>query len=588
MNLQKLRQKLNLQKNKIGLVCGNINIKEYDNSKNNISAGINPNGWNIEISLKKGFDPKNDSRARLYMKKKKIEDGLEKLISDVTTHEFAHWELPLNSNLGCPYSTYEHDKILEAVKEELPEDKKQHSSYVVNAFEDMIINPRCREYNKDFSGQVLFWNDQGLSCKGKYTPFYEAFIKLNMHLFGDRWDKALLKKYYTNDKKVDNAVKKVIQELNLPENIKDSSILFDKKKWPEMSKIFARNLSPLLDVNPEERLSAYDQGDTGNGENDKEEQKSGDNKKEQAGNGIEKKLKTKDGKEEVSYGRYSSNEQKSKNFTSFEQLDSLYKLLARDIPVRVEAMTKSNGLNISPLNYRPFDEDTDDFSKIKLSKLYVTEKGLTFGHVNQPLTINAKSKVQRRSFPSFKMVMIDNSGSMEQGINSSNIGNTNFIPWGDNSKYHHALLGFYGIENYLQKQGIAQYIEHGLSLFSNSTRFKQSNFSGIDEVRKLALAPEFGNTKINLNVLETALSGKQSFVLSLSDGEISDWDSQKNRFMDLAKQNYYAHIQIGNSSQFSNDLESSGIPVFYVNSGNDLSKLMVDITKKTYGAFVTN
>lgn len=578
MNIQKLRQKLNLQKNKIGLVCGNINIKEYDNSENNISAGINPIGWNIEISLKKGFDPKNDNRARLYMKKKKIEDGLEKLISDVTTHEFAHWELPLNSNLGCPYSTYEHDKILEAVKEELPEDKKQHSSYVVNAFEDMIINPRCKEYNKDFSGQVLFWNDQGLSCKGKYTPFYEAFIKLNMHLFGDKWDRALLKKYYTNDKKINNAVKKVIQELHLQENIKDSSVLFDKKRWPEMAKIFTRNLLPLLDVNPEERLSAYDQNNSENGEN---------NKQEQSGNGIEKKLKTKDGKEEVSYGRYSSNEEQSTNFTSFEQLDSLYKKLARDIPVRVEAMTKSNGLNISPLNYRPFNEETDNISKMKLSKLYITENGLTFGYGNQPLTITAKSKIQIRSFPSFKMVMIDNSGSMNQGINSSGNGNTNFIPWGDNSKYHYALLGFYGIENYLQKQGIAQYIEHGLSLFSNSTRFKQSNFSGIDEVRKLALAPEFGNTQINLNVLETALSGKQSFVLSLSDGEISNWDSQKSRFIDLAKQNYYAHVQIGGSSQFSSDLEASGIPVFYVNSGNDLSKLMVDITKKTYGAFVT-
>ena len=267
-------------------------------------------------------------------------------------------------------------------------------------------------------------------------------------------------------------------------------------------------------------------------------------------------------------------------------MDVLYRRLAKPLAVRVEAMARQQGLNIAPLTYRPFDGEKDSPNQLKLSKLFITDKGLMFAHPNKPLVIASKSKVQRRSFPDFKMVVLDNSGSMREGIDGSGIGRTKSIPWGDNSKYHFALLGFYGIENFLQQQGIAQYIQHGVSMFSSSTRFKEAGSMGIDEVRKLALAPEFGNTNIDAKTLETALRGRESFVLSLSDGEVGNWASEKNTFMDLARKNHYAHVQIGSQSQFSRDLESEGIPVFYVSNGNDLSKLMVDVTKKTYDHFV--
>ena len=393
-----------------------------------------------------------------------------------------------------------------------------------------------------------------------------------MYLFGDRFDKALLRRHCSNDKRVSEAVQQVISDLNLPEDIKDTSSLFEKQKWSEMAGEFAKDLAHLLEQSPTERLSAFSRADGGEGE-----------KEEQAGNGVEQKVGTKDGKEEIAYGRYSSGEKLSTNLTNYEQLDALYRRLAKPLAVRVEAMSRETGLNITPLTHRPFDPEHDDPSKIKLSKLYVTDKGLTFAHPNQPLTITARSKFQRRSFPDFKMVVLDNSGSMGEAIDGSgNVGNTNTIPWGDNSKYHFALLGFYGIENFLQNQGIAQYIQHGLSVFSDRTRFKQSGFSGIDEVRKLALAPEFGNTYIDAKTLEQALAGRESFVLSLSDGEVGNWESEKATFFDLAKKNHYAHIQLGSQSQFSRDLESLGIPVFPVNSGDDLSRLMVNITKKTY------
>jgi len=59
-NLQELRQKLHEQKNRLGLVGGRIDIIEYDESENDVSAHISPQGWNIEIAVKKGFNPIKD------------------------------------------------------------------------------------------------------------------------------------------------------------------------------------------------------------------------------------------------------------------------------------------------------------------------------------------------------------------------------------------------------------------------------------------------------------------------------------------------------------------------------------------------
>lgn len=582
MILQSLKQKLNEQKNRIGLVGGSIKINEYDESEHAVSAGISPKGWNITINIRKGFDPIQNKRQKAYARKKKIEEGLETLILHVGgLHEPAHWELPYGSEKGCPFDVYNHDKILGAVKKSLPKDKQVHVKYVANAFEDLMINPRCKEFNEDFSGQVLFWDCEGFEARERaqknYTPFYEAFVKLNMHLFGDNVDRALLKRHYSNDKKIDDAVQKTIKELNLTQNIQDTSPLFIRNNWSSMAKTFTKNLAHLLEQAPTERLSAFSQegGTEGQGQEG-----------QQPGNPIEQKLRTREGKEEVSYGRYSSGEKQSPNFTSFEQLDSLYRKLAKAIPINVEAMTRNQGLQIAPLTYRSFDEEKDDPRKIKVSKLYVTDQGLRFGYPDQPITVTERSKIQRRSFPDFKMVMIDNSGSMKEPIpGASDIGNDSFIPWGDKSKYHFALLGHYGIENFLQRQQIAQYIGHGLSLFSSKTRYKESRFQGLDEVRRFVLNPDWGSTNIDAKVLKESLRGRESFVLSLSDGEIDNWESERDEIRKFAEQNYFAHIQIGGETKFTRDLKSWEIPVFYVGSEDDLSHLMVDITKKTYQRF---
>ena len=586
--IKQLEHKLNQEKNKYGLVGAKpAKVQEFDDADYNISAHINPHDWGIEVNLKTGYNPIQDSKQKAYARAKKIQDGLETIVLQVGSgHEVAHWELPYGSGKGCPFDIYNHDKIVEAIKKGLPENKKQHVSYVANMFEDTIINPRVKEYFGDFSGQILFWDGEGIRCekeKGKkgFTPLYEAFVKINMHLFGDKWDKMFLKRHYTNDTKVEKAVNEVVKNLNLEEGIRDTTPLFNKSRWPKMAENFAKAISKLLDEIPQERLSAYDSGQSQNSDG----QEGNQEKQKKSGNGVEEKVKTKEGKEEIAYGRYKAGEHQSPNIESFEQLDALYQRLARDISVKVEAVTRDSSMEISPLNYRPFDPETDNLMKIKTSKFFFGEEGFSFAYPNQPLTIDYRQKIQRRSFPHFKMVLVDNSGSMREGINGD-AGSTNFIPFGDKSKYHFALLGYYGIENFLQKQGIAPYIEHGVSLFSSGTRYKTGNYNDLLNIRRLLLCPDWGSTNLNAGVLRQALEGRESFLLSISDGEIQNWDSEKAEIKKLAEQNYYAHIQLGGETDMTQDLKSWGMPVFYVNSGDDLAKLMVDITRQTYHPFV--
>ncbi len=592
--INQLRQRLYQQKNKVGLVGGTVTVNEYDEQDNNLTAQINPDGWKIEVNVKKGWNPITDSRQKAYARKKNIQDGLETVVMHLGgLHEPAHWELPHGSERGCPFDKYHHDKILEAVEDALPDKQKGLASYVANIFEDTIINPRCREFNGDYSGQVLFWDWEGIKLaeQGKkgFTPVYEAFVKLNMHLWGDNVDRALVKRHYQDTKKVKTAVDDIVKDLNLPENIKDTSVLFNKTRWPEMAHKFTKHLVPLLDEKPTERPSAYSQEGEGS-------EPPGQGKKERSspGNGIEQKMETREGKEQVSVGRYASADKHSPNFTSFEQLDALYNSLSRAIPVKVEAMTREQGLRIGDISQRPYDEEVDSPAHIKPSKLMMGNEKLTFGVPRHPLTITTRSKVQRRGFPDFKLIKIDNSGSMKYNVdnqhdgagNPINVGSTSFIPWGDNSKYHYALLGLYGVENFLRQQGIAQYIKHGLAMFSSTTRYAEADYDGLDTVRKMALSPDWGNTNIDASSLKKALQGRESFVLSLSDGDIANWSTERDRVRDLLGNNYFAHIQMGGKTQFTRDLESWGKPVFYVRSGEDLAKLMVEATMNTYRGFI--
>ncbi|MBI5881343.1 hypothetical protein HZB90_04390 [archaeon] len=158
--------------------------------------------------------------------------------------------------------------------------------------------------------------------------------------------------------------------------------------------------------------------------------------------------------------------------------------------------------------------------------------------------------------------------------------------WGVNSKYHHALIGKYGIDAYLDMQGIGGEVDSVLiNTSSRSIASRKQRHGSRTEENRLALSPQFGNTYMDCDTLEAALTGEQSFVLSLSDGEFQNWETQKERFKEIISQHAYAHIQLGRPNQFTQDLQSWNVPVYFVDEEHPLEKLMVDATQKTYQRF---
>lgn len=72
INYQEIERKLIGQKNRMGLVGGSLKLKVYDEAEHNVTAHITPEGWDIEVSVRKGFAPINDRRQKAYARKKKI------------------------------------------------------------------------------------------------------------------------------------------------------------------------------------------------------------------------------------------------------------------------------------------------------------------------------------------------------------------------------------------------------------------------------------------------------------------------------------------------------------------------------------
>ena len=88
-----------------------------------------------------------------------------------------------------------------------------------------------------------------------------------------------------------------------------------------------------------------------------------------------------------------------------------------------------------------------------------------------------------------------------------------------------------------------------------------------------------------MSTLRKAVQGDDTFLLSLSDGDLHNWGQIKNDYKALVTGCAAAHIQIGGKNRFSRDLESWGIPVYYVQGGDDLTHLMVKVASDKYKGY---
>ena len=566
---QDLTTRLEHKKNQIGLVGTRLNFSRPEQGKG-ISEHITQDWTEIVIRIRRDLALAPDEETKRYLQKHTVADLIETVATDMLYHGCGHRELPTYSKMGCPLEVKYHDRILDGIAQALKEKGKSGlESYVANAFEDVLDNVNARRHTSHI-GQILFWNNEGLESETeKYPAFYEAFVKINLGLMGAVADATLLKRFWSNDAKVQTAVtqfndylKRTLGVSLLVKLYEDDDLvgkLFDKSIWREMGYQFALATADLLEAQPSLRLCFGLPAD---------------------GNPFDKEMKIPVVQEDIAEGRYKAGVGPSQHTDPLLQLDALYRKISRAIPVQTSEYTQASGIPLVLYGRRDLRED-ETITLRRVKGIGFNQEGeLTLKMARHDIQYPAHYKVHPKKFPKLKVALIDTSGSMAQAADGSgDVGDTSFIPWGDKSKYHFALKGIYGIDNFLERQGIADYVESELITIGEATKATGKGKLRNEQERRILLRTPSGGTTLNPDLLR---SDEKAFVVSISDGEVQNWGSVKEKYRKAIEHADYCHIHIGAANTFTQDLEKWGVPVKYVKGNDDLSRLLLDVTSTYY------
>lgn len=547
------------------------------------------------------------------------EEKLSGITRDIIKHEINH--RGYSGFSGCPRNAEYHDKLIITPIAKVLKEKGftiDDIYYLANTLEDSILQADLSKENA-LDGIVGFLDDVG--HHQPFSGFYEAHAKLNMYLWGNKHQKSSLVKYYS--KKNNDKVKETMQnflsrtgisklkqkilingkEIEIKDRAKIRDFLNDEANWPEIAKIYAEEFSELMEPGyAMPILNHSGKGTTGfkgfgckqegneAGEQAKSNQKpkkgkSGkpgqpkiekENTEPNEGNEFDREINSYDYKKGIVKEAYSENKNIPEWMSHFEALDLVYQMLAKKLQIKVETFTRQSSFPIYHYGKRPFDPDTDNFRHTKFGlddngKVILEKRRY---HEDMPL----EYKVKPKGFPEIRFCLMDTSGSMQESANGNSTGKASIIPWGDNSKYHFALLAWYGLLEYLKQNHLLKQTNISLGNFGDSTVVKD----GLYEAKKLAFNPQFGNTYIDMGKIKGLFRNRNMLVFTISDGEIMNWGGMRDEFIRLARQHHYFHLQIGPANEFTKDLKDSGMHVEYIRKASDLATKVIDLTDKLY------
>lgn len=510
----------------------------------------------INLEIDSAYDPSN----------------LPEIVRSLFRHEINHKgyaELP-----GCPNNFPAHISILEEVSNVLANAgypnvpvSKTHTlyTYMANMFTDFVDNSQLGRRRNHFGMWLLYEEDLS---KSKVSPLFDAFIRLQEYSYGNKHSKSLLRPYHTDDEKVITAVREFIQDSNLSRNLPEKDkklldeVLFDPSAWAELARIFTEKMLPLIE---KEKLSSKEyinvtflplESKLFPSELDNPE--------------IQMDLAFK------AYAKGSSTFEPPKFLDPQLSLLRLYQRLAKNLEIKALSATSSVSMPVCRYGIRPFDIERDQLSDVFLDfdgrlrlKVRPHAVEMPFDYYDSIV-----------SFPDIQFALLDTSSSTQKNLDAKsnpkiiNPWSPQNLQWTDDSIYHYELLAWFGLLEYLRKQGILKTNSVKLLNFSSS----QTYASNLHEAQELALSPKFGGTTLTNIASIFGSPHPKKLMFTLTDGEVSKWSDIKDDFIQRAKGQYYFHFQIGDSTPMSSDLEEANIPVFY-DDGRNLGKMIIDLTR---------
>ena len=495
-------------------------------------------------------------------------------------------------------------------------------AYMTNMLEDALGNSMLGNKSDHF-GEWISYKDSGLHAdKQLFTPLFSAFLLLQQELFGGKRSALLMKNHHPTEpesrKKIDDVVSNFLSRTKISdfqreiisrrkklirkEFDKKAAMRFyvDKNNWSGIATIFAEEFSKLIDKdqlkNPEYIECTFIPLDS-------------DEKKDP--------LDDPDVLMQYVYKRYLENKEEKESFTpppyidQYNALDQIYRRLGKNLEIRAKATTKAES---NPVVY--YGKTLWDV-KSRLRPFVSFYNGrLAFMQRPYHEDVPDRFSIHNCNAPNVTFIIRDDSGSMQWSVKGQSEDKGTImnpwakkeLQWGDNSRYHFALETEWGLYDYLERKGVLRYRTMKSVSFSDNTRTAKS----FDDVKKQALSPTFQGTHLDMVKLD-AMFKKDELVISISDGDIDNWDNwliepKKDRngkviekgvkikeyYISRALENQYLHFQIGNfkkdkdenvldKPKFCKDLEEAGHPIHvYYDDGSNLGKLVLDLTKPMF------
>lgn len=564
-----------------------------------INANINYINKKISCEIPYDWNPLQYENIAEFARRLRIRKPRTKICEDIGFHEVGHNKLKHDKyGLGCPEDMQGKEIAVDAVAKAMLEQNRfsqDGALYMENCISDIINNLNCSQYTH-LNGLSMFFAEQGELNQGKYSPLYEAFVKLNMHMSGRKKQKQMLKKYYTDDKTVDEAVENCLRDIGLKENREHNvRLLFNKPGWPETFYMFAKNLVKLMKSDAPEFLPGSGSGGKGYKVPVSFEEH-GKFNPEDVDDPLMKKVLDNDNLKKIMQRRNNDGCGIPTFIEQWRALDYFYQGQASELYIKAETPKKGESMPIAPIQAKSFDADKDTLDKILFGRILLDEKGKPCLAVPRSyVEHNVKYKKSIISYPELNIAVLDNSISMMYNSNNEhdssgkpiNVGRTNIVPWGDNSKYHYALLTYYGIEKAMHRMGVGTRTRYNMVTFSTETKATgEKSYEEKMQIKKRILNPTFGNdTEIDIGVLAKCTREAGSILMTISDGEIFNWDKIKGDFRRIISDKFYVHFQIGDDSQTTRDLESWGAEVIKIKDASQMPRKAIDITQSFYKSY---
>jgi hypothetical protein len=159
----------------------------------------------------------------------------------------------------------------------------------------------------------------------------------------------------------------------------------------------------------------------------------------------------------------------------------------------------------------------------------------------------------------------------------SDSGNDSIIPWGDNSKYHWALMTQFGIFEYFKRNHLLTQNSISGATFGSSTEV----VNGYKNVKEHLLKPNFaGTTQLDLNEVKDFFEGSGNLLYTIGDGLIGNWSEIKDEFIKDAKKHAYVHLHMGTKNKMTKDLKKAGLEVVIAEDEKGIVNKVVDLTDR--------